>query len=490
MLNWQGCHFAIEARRRLQSGDLQLPPGSCTAFVGSNGSGKSALARALCGELPLITGHSLRQPNACRLSFEQQQALIEQDWQRRNTDIVAEGEELGFTVHELLADRGSPERLAALVQRFKLQPLLSRPYRFLSSGEGRKVLLAQALLLAPELLVLDEPFDGLDTQARSELTRLLAELHAAGQTLVLIVNRFEEIPEFAGRLGVLSEGELVRFGSAAALLAEAEIAQLAHAESLGTIQLPPAASGDEPAPIAAGALVCLRQVTVQYDGQRILDRLDWQLQHTEHWHIVGPNGAGKSTLLALITGDHPQGYCNDLTLFGRRRGSGESIWEIKQHIGYVSPSLHLDYRVSTTPLAVILSGYFDSIGLYQAPGDQRLRLAQEWLTLLGMQALAQAPFHSLSFGQQRLLLIVRALVKHPRLLILDEPLQGLDPLNRQLVRRFIECLLQAGCSQLLFVSHHPQDAPRGLTHRLSFVPREQGGYLYVSESLPGADNGR
>jgi molybdate transport system ATP-binding protein len=483
MLNWQGCDFAITPQHSLQIGDLHLSPGSCTVFVGSNGSGKSALARALCGELPLIAGQRHAQPNACRLSFEQQQALIEQDWQRRRSGVVTEAEALGVTVHELLAERGLPEQLERLTQRFGLLPLLNRPYRFLSSGEGRKVLLAQALLSAPELIVLDEPFDGLDIQARSDLALLLAELHAGGQTLVLIVNRFEEIPEFAERLGLLSELALLRFGPVAQLLAEAEIAQLAHVERLGAVTLPPPASGDEPVPIPAGALVCMRQVTVQYEGQRILDRLDWQLQSGEHWHIVGPNGAGKSTLLSLITGDHPQGYCNDLTLFGRRRGSGESIWQIKQHIGYLSPSLHLDYRVSTTPLAVILSGYFDSIGLYQTPGDQRRKLAYEWLALLGMQALAQVPFHSLSFGQQRLLLIVRALVKHPRLLILDEPLQGLDPLNRRLVIRFIECLLQAGCSQLLFVSHHTQDAPRGLTHRLSFIPREQGGYRYVCEAI-------
>ena len=191
----------------------------------------------------------------------------------------------------------------------------------------------------------------------------------------------------------------------------------------------------------------------------------------EHWQIVGPNGAGKSTLLSLITGDHPQGYSNDLTLFGRRRGSGETIWDIKKHIGYVSSSLHLDYRVSTTVRNVILSGYFDSIGIYQAVSDKQHKLAQQWLDILGRDSrVADAPFHSLSWGQQRLALIVRALVKHPTLLILDEPLQGLDPLNRQLIRRFVDILIAEGETQLLFVSHHAEDAPSCITHRLEFIP--------------------
>ncbi|VEC58153.1 Putative molybdenum transport ATP-binding protein modF [Klebsiella aerogenes] len=167
---------------------------------------------------------------------------------------------------------------------------------------------------------------------------------------------------------------------------------------------------------------------VSYNDRPVINHLSWTVNPGEHWQIVGPNGAGKSTLLSLVTGDHPQGYSNDLTLFGRRRGSGETIWDIKKHIGYVSSSLHLDYRVSTNVRNVILSGYFDSIGIYQAVSDKQHKLVQQWLDILGIdKRTADAPFHSLSWGQQRLALIVRALVKHPTLLILDEPLQGLEP---------------------------------------------------------------
>ncbi len=297
----------------------------------------------------------------------------------------------------------------------------------------------------PDLLILDEPFDGLDVASRQQLAEHLASLSEAGYTLVLVLNRFDDIPDFVPFAGVLAECSLIETGEKNALLAQTLVAQLAHSEKLSGMTLP-----EPDAPSARllladdEARIVLRDV-VSYNDRPIINHLSWTVGPNEHWQIVGPNGAGKSTLLSLVTGDHPQGYSNDLTLFGRRRGSGETIWDIKKHIGYVSSSLHLDYRVSTTVRNVILSGYFDSIGIYQAVSDKQRKLVDRWLAILGMNArTADAPFHSLSWGQQRLALIVRALVKHPTLLILDEPLQGLDPLNRQLVRRFIDVLISEG----------------------------------------------
>ncbi len=266
-------------------------------------------------------------------------------------------------------------------------------------------------------------------------------------------------------------------------MTDALVAQLAHSENLNGLTLPEA---EDPTQVIRlpddRPLIVLRDGVVSYNDRPILNQLSWQVNPGEHWQIVGPNGAGKSTLLSLITGDHPQGYSNDLTLFGRRRGSGETIWDIKRHIGYVSSSLHLDYRVSSSVRNVILSGFFDSIGIYQAVSDRQHQLTSQWLALLGLGAMGDAPFQSLSWGQQRLALIARALVKHPALLILDEPLQGLDPLNRQLVRRFVDVLIQQGSTQLLFVSHHAEDAPQCITHRFSFIP-EGDGYRYQQDVL-------
>ncbi|KMV33434.1 molybdate ABC transporter ATP-binding protein ModF [Franconibacter pulveris] len=479
--------FRLSDTRVLDLASLTLHKGESWAFVGANGSGKSSLARALAGDLTLLKGE--RRCDFSRinlLSFERLQKLVSDEWQRNNTDLLSPGEEdTGRTAAQIIQeDVKDDARCRELAAQFGIEPLLARRFKYLSTGETRKTLLCQALMAQPDLLIFDEPFDGLDVGSREQLGRLLGTLNDQGYTIVLILNRFDEIPGFVQNVGVLAECTLMDTGPKATLLEQALIAQLAHSEKLAGISLPeaddPAArhtlSADEPR-------IVLRNGTVSYDDKPILNNLSWTVSPGEHWQIVGPNGAGKSTLLSLITGDHPQGYSNDLTLFGRRRGSGETIWDIKKHIGYVSSSLHLDYRVSTTVRNVILSGYFDSIGIYQAVSDRQQKLTRQWLDILGIDnATADAPFHSLSWGQQRLALIARALVKHPTLLILDEPLQGLDPLNRQLVRRFVDILIGEGETQLLFVSHHAEDAPQCITHRLTFVP-EGDSYRYQSEEI-------
>ncbi|MDR9892775.1 molybdate ABC transporter ATP-binding protein ModF [Pseudenterobacter timonensis] len=474
--------FRAGDTRTLTTGDLTLRAGESWAFVGANGSGKSVLARALAGELPLLKGgRRCDFRRLTRLSFEQLQKLVSDEWQRNNTDLLSPGEEdTGRTTAEIIQDEIQDDaRCHALAAQFGITGLLSRRFKYLSTGETRKTLLCQALMGEPDLLILDEPFDGLDVASRAQLALLLEELNQQGYTLALVLNRFDEIPDFVQYAGVLADCTLTETGPKATLLQQALIAQLAHSEKLAEIALP-----EPDAPPARHALpddqprIVLNNGVVSYNDRAVLDRLSWTVNPKEHWQITGPNGAGKSTLLSLITGDHPQGYSNDLTLFGRRRGSGETIWDIKKHIGYVSSSLHLDYRVSTSVRNVILSGYFDSIGIYQAVSDKQRMLAQQWLDILGMDnRVADAPFHSLSWGQQRLALIVRALVKHPTLLILDEPLQGLDPLNRQLIRRFVDVLIGEGETQLLFVSHHAEDAPACITHRLAFIPQDEG-YRY------------
>ena len=388
--------FRLSDTKTLQLPQLTLNAGDSWAFVGSNGSGKSALARALAGELPLLKGERQSQfSHITRLSFEQLQKLVSDEWQRNNTDMLGPGEDdTGRTTAEIIQDevKDAP-RCMQLAQQFGITALLDRRFKYLSTGETRKTLLCQALMSEPDLLILDEPFDGLDVASRQQLAERLASLHQSGITLVLVLNRFDEIPEFVQFAGVLADCTLAETGAKEELLQQALVAQLAHSEQLEGVQLP---EPDEPS--ARHALpaneprIVLNNGVVSYNDRPILNNLSWQVNPGEHWQIVGPNGAGKSTLLSLITAD--------------------------------------------------------------------------------------APFHSLSWGQQRLALIVRALVKHPTLLILDEPLQGLDPLNRQLIRRFVDVLISEGETQLLFVSHHAEDAPACITHRLEFVP-DGGLYRYV-----------
>lgn len=478
--------FHLSETKNLTLDALTLQAGESWAFVGANGSGKSSLARVLAGELNAAKGQLTNSfVRTVRLSLEQLQKLVAEEWERNNTDLLSPGEDdTGRTTAEIIQENTKdPQRCQQLAALFGITRLLDRRFKYLSTGETRKTLLCQTLMSQPDLLVLDEPFDGLDVDSRANLAQVLAGLHQQNCTLVLVLNRFDDIPDFIDNVGVLAECTLTHVGPRSEILAEALVAQLAHSEQLAGMALPEADdAGSKPALVAGDPLIVLRDGVVSYNDKPILNHLSWEVKPGEHWLIVGPNGAGKSTLLSLVTGDHPQGYSNDLTLFGRRRGSGETIWDIKQHIGYVSSSLHLDYRVSSSVRNVILSGYFDSIGIYQAVSDRQQSLAKQWLHLLGMEKLGDAPFHGLSWGQQRLVLIARALVKHPALLILDEPLQGLDPINRQLVRRFVDVLIGEGETQLLFVSHHAEDAPHCITDRLTFVA-EGEHYRYQRDKM-------
>lgn len=261
------------------------------------------------------------------------QKLVSDEWQRNNTDMLSPGEDdTGRTTAEIIQDEvHHPARCAMLAQQFGISTLLNRRFKYLSTGETRKALLCQALMSEPELLILDEPFDGLDVTARQQLAQRLTALNQAGMTLALVLNRFDEIPDFVQFAGVLADCTLAETGTTAELLQRALVAQLAHSERLTDVQLP---EPDEPS--ARHALpdgeprIVLNDGVVSYNDRPILHHLSWRVNPGEHWQIVGPNGAGKSTLLSLITGDHPQGYSNDLTLFGRRRGSGETIWDIKK----------------------------------------------------------------------------------------------------------------------------------------------------------------
>ncbi len=214
-------------------------------------------------------------------------------------------------------------------------------------------------------------------------------------------------------------------------------------------------------------LVRLTGAAIRYPDNTVFENLDWTIEANQHWQLSGPNGSGKTCLLSLITGDHPQCYVNDIKVFGFQRGTGESIWQIKQYIGYVSTALQWEYRVSIGLRNVIISGFYDSIGLYTKSTDTQKAIADQWLALLGMSDRADEPFNGLSYGEQRLLLIARAMVKHPPLLILDEPCLGLDDMNRQVVLALIERICTASETAVLYVNHRSEDRIRGIDHHLA-----------------------
>ncbi|MFZ1341944.1 molybdate ABC transporter ATP-binding protein ModF [Thiothrix eikelboomii] len=445
----------------------RLDPEQHWVILGGNGAGKSALAAILCGVGEPISGaiHGLVAKTAL-VSFEAQAELIAQERKKDAADILDVIPE-GTPVKDLLnSPEADPKRLVELIELFKFEALLERGFRKLSTGETRKLMLIRALACRPDLLVLDEPFEGLDAASTTLVAGLLLEL--ARQTrIVMVLNRVDEIPSFITHLAYMEHGQILHCVAMSDPVASADLQQLLHLKTTDlTIpqapreHLPPKLDPSQP-------LVRLRKARIAYDEKQVLTDLDWTIQAGEHWQVTGPNGSGKTCLLNLITGDHPQCYTNDIFVFGMQRGSGESIWQIKRYIGYVSSGLQWEYRVSITVRNVIISGFYDSIGLYQKYTERERIIAEQWLAVLGMSARATESFSQLSYGDQRLVLIARAMVKHPSLLILDEPCLGLDDLNRQLVLALIEKICAGTETTVLYVNHRAKDQIAGIQQHLA-----------------------
>ncbi|MEZ4483613.1 MAG: molybdate ABC transporter ATP-binding protein ModF [Syntrophotaleaceae bacterium] len=457
---------------------LNLAPDEQWAVVGANASGKSALGRLLCGELAVVSGRISGALRAEFVAFETVDEILA--WERYNDDSdFLDRLDHGTPVREfLLADRPQEaSRLAELAKRLDFTGLLERGVRFLSTGEMRKVVICRALLRDPQLLVLDEPFDGLDRDSCRVLRELIGACMGQGIRILLLLNRFSEIVPQITHIAYLRDCALVTAGPRAELLDSAPLRRLHAFHYSLPAQLPERDPAQPDFSLPVGEpLIAMRKVTVGYSGKAVLRDLDWTVEPGQHWQISGPNGAGKSTLLSLVAGDHPQAYANDIRLFGRQRGSGESVWQIKQRLGLLSTALQQNYRVGVTAEMAVISGFFDSIGVYREASRSQRQIAREWLRLLHLDERGRAPLRSLSYGEQRLILLARAMVKQPPLLILDEPCQGLDEINRQMVLKLVDHLARVGDTQLLYVTHHAEDRLASITHHLQLVPAAEGGF--------------
>ena len=457
----------FDERFQLHDIDWTIQPGQHWLITGSNGSGKSALAAVLAGDGAHLSGALSGVPERVALvSYERQAELIEAERRKDDADILDVISE-GTPVAEIIEDGCDDLDLAqTLVDTLGLRPLMGRAFRKLSTGETRKVMLIRALTSRPDLLVLDEPFDGLDRDSLAWLQGYLAEL-ANTVPMVIVLNRFDECPEFITHVAYVDDGHLPLCVDRHDEQADAELYQLLHLKT-SDLEIP---AGDPAAQLPAldpdAPLVRLTGATVRYSENTVFEGLDWTIEAGQSWQLSGPNGSGKTCLLQLITGDHPQCYVNDINVFGFQRGTGESIWQIKQFIGYVSTALQWEYTVSTGLRNVIISGFYDSIGLYTKSSDTEKAIADQWLELLGMSDRADEPFNRLSYGDQRLVLIARAMVKHPPLLILDEPCLGLDDMNRQLVLALVERICRGSETTVLYVNHREQDRVPGIDNHLT-----------------------
>ncbi|MBD1576548.1 MULTISPECIES: ATP-binding cassette domain-containing protein [Vibrio] len=418
------------------------------------------------------------------VSLHLQQALLEKEIANDDTDFM-DKIDIGSTVEALVLECcDSAEQRDELLALTDIAHLRLRGFRQLSTGETRRVMLARALAIRPRLLILDEPYAGLDLAHQQQLSSLINQLSQTIQIIVM-TSRQDEVPECITHVAMfnhsqnkqgvtvntLGEGMSIEQWHAHPVMAQLnQLSQQRSDEVMGLIKRQ-RYQAQYPDP-----LVELKNGKVEYTDGLIFKDVNWRINNGQHWQVRGPNGCGKSTLLGLILGDHPQCYSNDITLFGKPRGSGETIWQVKQQIGIVSSALHLQYRVNCSALEVLLSGFFDSIGLYQKPSKKQIDLAKDWLAILHMSHCEKISFKQLDYGQQRLLLIGRALIKQPVLLILDEPYQGLDFINRKLVMNTLNMLAQENLSQLLYVSHHVDDALPAIKNYLDFVGNTEQGY--------------
>ncbi len=348
---------------------------------------------------------------------------------------------------------------------FDIRKLFPERLIQLSNGENKRIQIVKALLQKPFFLLLDNPFTGLDVKSREHLSFVLDEVGKAGVHNIL-VTAASALPFFITHVVSLKHN-----GSAVAQPVDPtdwnDRQKRSQPASLDT-QLLKRLTGDTHDLFEFA--VRMKNVTVQYDI-KILDNISWEVRRGERWSLSGPNGSGKSTLLSLINADNPQAYANQIWLFDKRRGTGESIWDIKAKTGFISPELHLYFDTGISAFDVVASGLFDTIGVFRQLSEIQCQVVLEWMKLFRIDNLKQKSLHQLSHSQQRLVLLARALVKNPSLLILDEPCQGLDEDQVTFFREIIDEICITGNKTLIYVSHHVEEIPKCVTR---FMRLENG----------------
>ncbi|BBO67760.1 molybdate ABC transporter ATP-binding protein ModF [Desulfosarcina alkanivorans] len=483
LITVDGIAVRLRDRWLLDGSSWRINAGEQWVVTGPNGAGKTTLAKAVAGLLPVVQG------NICYHAFDgippvDAIAYVASDarrdiWRRESVLDHARGFAGRFgdatTVRELIGPQAGDcippadmaDRLADVAGRLGLAPLMDKPVLAVSTGEMSRVLVARALMRRPRMLILDEPYEGLDRWGRKDLRDMLDGLAIAGLPMILVTHRHEEVPAACTHLLTVEQGRIASAGPVARPL-HAAVPTAAGLSADGAPDRPIRcrAHPGEHRPLSSETLIDMQAVTVRYGETTVLDRLTWVVKAGQHWAVTGPNGAGKSTILKLITGECLQVYGNRIRLFGRGRGTDQSLWEIRERLGVVSHDLAAGYQKRMSVLDVVCSGFFDSVGLYRHPDSGQIETARGWLAQVGISSLGHAPFNQLSQGQRQLVLILRAVVKSPQLLILDEPCAGLDAENRRRVLDLVTHIAARGATGLIFVSHHKKEIPACTTHRL------------------------
>ena len=458
--------------------DFCLEAGEHIAIIGRNGAGKSMFVDMLTGRHPAfpdMVKYGFDEPynNLKHISFRDTYGgdndrtyFLQQRWNQMEID--EETPTVGQKLEEAyqLAGDDTPERRAMqqhIYELFHLEPLLDKYIILLSSGELRKYKLAASLFTNPKVLIMENPFIGLDAQTRDQLKVLLGMLaNEQGLQIILVLAKTDEIPEFITHIVEVKEMKVMPKSEVRGKRLEVREYPLPQNIPLNSY-LSPLTSKSE--------IISFNHVTIRYGERTILKDLDWTVLQGEHWSLSGQNGSGKSTLLSLVCADNPQSYACNISLFGHKRGSGESIWDIKRHIGYVSPEMHRSYRHNIPAIEIVASGLKDTVGLYTHPTEQERKQCRKWLDILGIIHLENRNFLEMSSGEQRLVLLARAFVKEPDLLILDEPLHGLDDENRKMVKALVDQYCENPMVTLIYVTHYQEELPQCIDHSI-FLERQ------------------
>jgi molybdate transport system ATP-binding protein len=459
--------------------NFTLEEGEHIAIIGRNGSGKSMFVDMITGRHPAfpdMVKYGFDEPynNLKHISFRDTYGgdndktyFLQQRWNQMEID--EETPTVGSKLEEAyqLAGEDTPELRAFqkhLYELFHLEPLLDKYIILLSSGELRKYKLAASLFTNPKVLIMENPFIGLDATTRDQLKELLSMLaKEQGLQIILVLAKTDEIPDFITHIVEVREMKVLPKVARDEFKDKFRVDSLEFRDDYSAVKEGLASKSAINSKLST---INFKKVTIRYGERTILKDLDWTVMQGEHWSLSGDNGSGKSTLLSLVCADNPQSYACDISLFGHKRGSGESIWEIKKHIGYVSPEMHRSYKQNIPAIQIVASGLKDTIGLYARPSEAEKEQCRHWMEVFGIGHLADRKFLEMSSGEQRLVLLARAFVKSPDLLILDEPLHGLDDYNRRMVKDIVDNYCKNPEVTLIYVTHYQEELPRCIDHSI------------------------
>lgn len=450
---------------KLQNPHHTVIPDGVTVIIGANGSGKTTLGRIIEKGWNICT-NKLRseggKPKIRSIEFYDIHSMAgfsTEYYQQRYESMM--NDEVP-TVGEIMSHRIDTDRWRQLCSKLRLNDIEDKRINFLSSGELRKLLIVNLLIDLPDVLILDNPYIGLDSASRGLLDDTIAEIAARGVDVIMLLCNTVDIPKYTDTIIPLKEMTI-----GAAIARSGDIGKLRQSMNHlfdYAIDLEKLPTRDEPIDKNVDTVMKLNNCCVRYGKRTILNSVDWEVKSGECWALAGPNGSGKSTLLSLVYADNPQGYNNDITLFDRRRGTGETIWDIKSRIGYISPEMHLYFNSMSDVKTMVAQGLNNTIGDFRRVTSPQLAEAMRWLQLLHIEHLAERRFNTLSTGEQRLALLARTFIKQPELLILDEPLHGLDMLRKRSVRAIINHLVARDGLTLIYVTHYLPEVPECVTH--------------------------